>query len=183
MQKLFSELSKTFEKWINFPPSECKSFLLHFSSFTQNFFFFEKNCFMVFFLGKVLNSSTPQSLTINCFNGVRQNQSFEFIKIIEENLSLSSIELKSLKHYKLHSFSTMPNNLLSEARSESFRNDYFKLQTLGLLFQSHWNNQSICKSNVDINFPERKASRFVFPRNFFFDQSDSIKTNDFTFIV
>lgn len=58
MQKLFSKLSKTFEKWINFSPWNVKVFksifffLLPFlilRSLTQKFFL-AKNCFMEFFL-------------------------------------------------------------------------------------------------------------------------------------
>lgn len=51
----FSELSKTFEKWINFPSWKCKSFLLDFFRLflfipKKFFLLLEKNCFMVFFL-------------------------------------------------------------------------------------------------------------------------------------
>lgn len=89
MQKLFSKLSKTFERWINFPARKCKSFSTWFSTF----FFIQK-----FLLGKELFYGIfPENrkvlhlfrLLLPCFveesalMEFDENQSFEFIKLNE----------------------------------------------------------------------------------------------------
>lgn len=124
MQKLFSKLSKTFEKWINFPwnVKVFKSiffFLLFLIllSLSQKFLL-AKNCFMEFFLHwPFLVASLnflPHLLSFFTIFFHENFQKFvESVVLIHQthssmeyfwkNLSLWSRKLKSLKYYKLHS--------------------------------------------------------------------------------
>lgn len=93
--KVISELSKTFEKWINFPPSNVKVFKSIFSSLFFSYSLktfswqrivlwnFSREKLSQHLLAPISLLFSSDSFTWNCFTGVRQNQSFEFIKFIQ----------------------------------------------------------------------------------------------------
>lgn len=138
MQKLFSELSKTFEKWINFPPWKCESFRLDFLSLA---FFLVRNFFLspgkeLFYGIFAEENFGPLFISANCSNGVRQHQSFEFIKLIERKPQLYGAYNESLKCYKLlfnlpqcQTIRFSDRRVKKEDGRESFKHDYSELES------------------------------------------------------